>query len=176
VPNKGETMKMKASQTVFRSGPRVSPWSRLPRPLMPLVVGMGAAILVASCSSPSAMPTSIHPAASGPFLHRSGTGDMTLTSTMLPSKWTVNWTFDCNSPTKAGTFVLSTTRRGGTSTDVTDQTGLGGSGHKPFTKSGNYAFAVKTTCGWKVAVGTTPAGPAKLKAKAATGTSTDPTS
>jgi hypothetical protein len=51
---------------------------------------------------------------------------------------------------------------------MTNQTGLGGSGHKPFTKSGNYSFVVKTSCGWKVVVGTTPAVPAKANSTATT--------
>jgi hypothetical protein len=139
------------------------------------VVSIG--VVFAACSATSAAPSSKHVTSASPYFLRSGTGDQVLPSRVLPSKWTVNWTFDCNSPTKTGTFVLSTTKDGGSAVDVTNQTGLGGSGHKPFTKSGNYGFAVKTSCGWKVAVGTTPANPPKAKPTATTApvTSSPPT-
>jgi hypothetical protein len=69
----------------------------------------------------------------------------------------VTWRFDCqNLPKKAGTFVLSSTEQGRSSARLTDQTGLGGGGQKPSTVPGTYSFAITTTCGWKLTVGTTP--------------------
>src|SRR5664279_605131 len=40
--------------------------------------------------------------------------------------------------------------------DRSDQTGLGGGGHKSITTSGTYTYVVATTCNWKLMVGSTP--------------------
>jgi hypothetical protein len=44
---------------------------------------------------------------------------------------------------------------------LTDQTGLGGGGQKPFTRSGRYGFAINTSCGWDLTVESTPPPAAK---------------
>lgn len=111
------------------------------------------------------------------YLVKSGSGDKVLSAVKLPGAWTVGWTFDCQSPSTKGTFALSTTASGGTPVSVTSQTGLGGGGHKPFNnKAGSYGFAVSTTCGWKVTVGSTPVVPvtASTKSKSVATTTTKP--
>jgi len=62
---------------------------------------------------------------------------------------------------KRGTFKLTSTRKGQPSLVVYDQIGLGGGGQRPFTKSGTYRFAMKTTCSWKVSVASKPPSVAK---------------
>jgi hypothetical protein len=89
-----------------------------------------------------------------PLLGKSGTGDEALGSVALPAGWTVSWGFQCPD-SKKGTFVLTETAAGAKAVTVTNQTGLGGNGHKPYTTSGTYSFAVTTTCGWQVNVGST---------------------
>ena len=90
------------------------------------------------------------------LISKSGTTDGTLGPVVLPAAWTVSWSFECPN-SKKGTFVLSATAVGGLPVTVTNQTGLGGGGHKPYTTSGSYSFAVKTTCAWNVKAGVTPA-------------------
>ena len=84
------------------------------------------------------------------YLQKSGKGNEVLSSVVLPSKWYLIWRFDCG--VKRGTYVLSSTKEGQPSITVANQTGLGGGGQRPFTKSGAYKFAMKTTCSWKVTV------------------------
>jgi hypothetical protein len=84
------------------------------------------------------------------YLQKSGTGNEVLSSVALPSKWYLIWRFDCG--VKRGTYVLTSTKKGQPSITVANQTGLGGGGQRPFTKSGAYSFAMKTTCSWKVTV------------------------
>jgi hypothetical protein len=84
-------------------------------------------------------------------LQQSGTGNKALHSIALPSKWYLTWKFDCGA--KKGTFVLEQARNGNTSYNVNGskgQTGLGGGGQQPFTKSGSYKLTLKTSCTWKV--------------------------
>lgn len=163
---------MTDSRIASRTGLMASFLSRSRRPWLSLLAVVAIGTLAASCTTSSAPPSSVHVGANGSFLQRSGTGDMAFPSTTLPSKWTVNWTFDCKSPTKTGMFLLSTAKNGGSAVAVTNQTGLGGSGHKPFTKSGNYAFAVRTSCDWKVVVGATSRHPATAKPTSTTGPQT----
>ncbi len=111
------------------------------------------ATLVEACgsSSPSSAPTS-----NKPFVQQSGTGDKVISSVVLPSKWTVTWQFTCENPATARPFALTATKQATSPITVTDQTGLGGGGHKPYTTSGTYSFGVTTTCNWKLTVGPTP--------------------
>ncbi len=139
------------------------------RPKRKLVAGMAVAavaVLAAACSSSGASTTTtsttLSPAAAAQkFLDQSGTGNKSLTPVALPSKWTVTWTFNCQNPATTGTFSLGSTGKGTPTAIITSQTGLGGGGHKPYTKAGTYTFIVKTTCGWKVTVGSTPTVPVK---------------
>jgi hypothetical protein len=74
----------------------------------------------------------------------------------------VVWRFDCQNLAKQrGTFVLSSTAQGASPVKLTDQTGLGGGGQKPFTRSGRYGFAINTSCGWDLTVESTPPPAAK---------------
>jgi hypothetical protein len=57
--------------------------------------------------------------------------------------------------------VLSSTEQGRSADKLTDQTGLGGGGQKPFMQSGRYSFGVNTSCGWTVTVESTPLPAAK---------------
>ena len=90
-------------------------------------------------------------------MQRSGTGNRELSSMMVPPKSSVVWRFDCqNAPKQRGTFVLSSKEQGQMAVKLTDQTGLGGGGQKPFTQSGRYSFGVNTPCGWDLTVESTP--------------------
>ena len=76
---------------------------------------------------------------------------------MVPPKSSVVWRFDCqNAPKQRGTFVLSSKEQGQPAVKLTDQTGLGGGGQKPFMQSGRYSFGVNTSCGWDLTVESTP--------------------
>ena len=97
------------------------------------------------------------PAALKVYLKSAGSGNRALSSVQLPAEWTVVWRFDCqNVANKRGTFVLSSTAQGASPVKLTDQTGLGGGGQKPFTRSGRYGFAINTSCGWDLTVESTP--------------------
>jgi len=97
------------------------------------------------------------PAAAKVYMQRSGTGNKELSPMMVPSKSTVVWRFDCqNAPKQKGTFVLSAKQQGHWAVKLTDQTGLGGGGQKPFTQAGRYGFAINTSCGWDLTVESTP--------------------
>jgi len=102
------------------------------------------------------------------YLEASGTGNKMLASVVLPAAWTVSWTFDCKTPSTTGTFLLTSAKVGGTPVNVTKQTGLGGGGHKPYSTSGSYQFAVTSACGWKVNVATTPNSPTTSSASTTT--------
>jgi hypothetical protein len=98
---------------------------------------LGTAELVAA--SASALPSSpvatsrAKPAAAKIYMQRSGTGNREISSMMVPPKSSVVWRFDSqNAPKKRGTFVLSSTEQGRSAVELTDQTGLGGGGQKPF--------------------------------------------
>ncbi len=128
--------------------------------LAPLAAVIICSALLAACSADSApapapapAPASTH-AAGVPYLTRSGTGNATLPTIALPSKWTIIWHFSCTKPSTRRQFKLTATRSGAKATTVTKQTGLEGGGYHPFTTSGTYTFAVATTCSWKVVVGT----------------------
>jgi hypothetical protein len=96
------------------------------------------------------------------YLKSAGSGNKALSSVKLPAEWTVVWRFDCQNVAKQrGTFVLSSTAQGASRVTLTNQTGLGGGGQKPFTRSGRYAFAINTSCGWDLTVESTPPPPAK---------------
>ncbi len=146
------------------------------RRLPSLAILIGVALLAAACSSSAAASSTTGTSSKGPFVKRSGTGDATIASTTLPSRAIVSWTFDCNSPSKTGTFVLSTSKSGGAAMTLTNQTGLGGNGHKALTSSGRYGFTVKTPCSWTLIVGTKLPKPAVVTTTtAATTTTTAPT-
>jgi len=108
---------------------------------------------LSACSSNSSTTVSTHPAGV-PYLSKSGTGNATLPSVDLPATWTLIWRFNCTNPASRRPFVLTATRSGGSTTQVTNQDGLEGGGYKPFHTAGTYTFAVTTTCGWQVVVGT----------------------
>jgi hypothetical protein len=96
------------------------------------------------------------------YLKTAGAGNRALSAVNLPAGWTVVWTFDCQNVAKQrGTFVLRSTAQGGSPVKLTDQTGLGGGGQKPFTRSGRYGFAINTSCGWDLTVESTPPPAAK---------------
>jgi hypothetical protein len=115
----------------------------------------GAAGASALHSSP--VITRSKPAVAKIYMQRSGTGNRELAPMMVPSKSTVVWRFDCqNAPKQKGTFVLSTKEQGRSVVKLTDQTGLGGGGQKPFTQSGRYSFGINTSCGWSLTVESTP--------------------
>jgi len=113
----------------------------------------GSLALTACGSSPSTTTVSTHPAGV-PYLSRTGTGNATLPQIALPSTWTLVWRFNCTSPATRRSFLLTSTPSGGSTTQVTNQTGLEGGGYRPFHTSGNFTFAVTTTCSWQVLVGT----------------------
>jgi hypothetical protein len=116
----------------------------------------GASGASALHSSPVATSRST-PAAAKIYMQRSGTGDKELSSMMVPPKSSVVWRFDCqNAPKQRGTFVLSSKEQGRPAVKLTDQTGLGGGGQKPFMQSGRYSFGVNTSCGWNLTVESTP--------------------
>jgi len=127
-------------------------------------VALGATV-VAACSSTAAPVTPkkapVTQTVAKQYLDDSGTGDRILPFVQLPKAYTVTWTFNCQDPAKTGTFLLTSTVKGGPAVDVTKQTGLGGGGHKPFYKAGNYNLAVTTTCGWKAVIANTPVTPVK---------------
>jgi hypothetical protein len=107
-------------------------------------------------SSPVAA-SRVKPAATKIYMQRSGTGNKEISSMMVPPKSSVVWRFDCqNAPKQRGTFVLSSTEQGRSAVKLTDQTGLGGGGQKPFMQSGRYSFGVNTSCGWTLTVESTP--------------------
>jgi hypothetical protein len=114
---------------------------------------MACATALAACSSGSSAPVATHPAGV-PYFSRTGTGTATLPQIALPSRWTLLWHFDCTDPASRRRFVLTSTPSSGTTTKVTDQTGLEGGGYRPFATAGDYTFAVTTTCSWHVLVGT----------------------
>jgi hypothetical protein len=154
-------MSMKASGLRFsRTNGILSSPSRLSKIVIPAVGIVVAAIGVGACGSSSAThaPTA---ATRKPkeFVTQSGYGDRLLTAVKLPKAWTVNWNFRCQNPTTSRPFSLATIDHGGSPDNVTTQTGLAGGGNKPFNTAGSYRFAVTTTCGWKVTVGSTPTNP-----------------
>lgn len=150
------------------------------RPLPKTVLAVSALALSASvlgaCSSASGpshhaanrhAATETSSAKAKTYVVETGTGNKTLPSVTLPASWTVNWSFDCqDSPTKK-TFVLTSTKVGAHAATVTDQTGLGGGGNKPYAVPGKYHFAIATACGWKVSVASKPT-PAPVKATTTT--------
>jgi hypothetical protein len=88
------------------------------------------------------------------YLQKSGTGNRVLSPVVLPAKWYLLWTFNCGA--KRGTFKLTSTKKGQSLVTVSNQTGLGGGGQRPFTKSGTYKFAMETACTWKVSAASAP--------------------
>jgi hypothetical protein len=117
------------------------------------VLAAGSVLLAACGSSPSTTVTT-HPAGV-PYFSRAGSGNATLPQIALPSTWSLVWRFDCTDPSSRRPFVLTSTRSGGTTTQVTNQTGLEGGGYRPFHSAGDYTFAVTTSCHWQLLVGTT---------------------
>ncbi len=149
------------------TGPRLAtrPTPRLSRTMVfPMAIAVFAgSMALCGASSASAQPTSpvasarSKPAAPKIYLQRSGTGNKELSPVMVPSKWTVVWKFDCqNAPKQRGTFVLSSKQQGHWAVKLTNQTGLGGGGQKPFTQAGRYGFGINTSCGWDLTVESTP--------------------
>jgi len=144
-------------------GSRPAPrWSRTV--IFPMAVAVfagsmalcGAAGASALHSSPVATSRA-KPAAAKVYLQRSGTGNRAFSPMMVPPKSSVVWRFDCqNAPKQRGTFVLSSKEQGRSSVKLTDQTGLGGGGQKPFAQSGRYSFGINTACGWSLTVESTP--------------------
>ena len=126
-------------------------------------------VVVSACGSSSTSPTTTT-ATGTAFLRQTGTGDRSLAPVTLPAKWTVAWRFDCSNRSVAGPFTLTASTRGGAPVTVTTQSGLGGGGYKPSTIPGRTTFAVTTTCGWSIIVGstrlTTPAAPTGSSASA----------
>jgi hypothetical protein len=153
--------------------------SQLSKIVIPAMGIMLTAIGVAACGSSSAghAPTAATTQQPKEFVIQSGSGDKLLAAVRLPKAWTVNWNFRCQNPSTSRPFSLATIDHGGSPDNVTTQTGLAGGGNKPFKTAGNYRFAVTTTCGWKVTVGSTPTNPktattVPTTSKAATKTAT----
>jgi hypothetical protein len=154
------------------TGPRLATRSR-PRLSRTMVFPMAVAVFASSvalcgAAGASTLPRSpvttsqAKPAAPKIYMQRSGTGNRELSSMMVPPKSSVVWRFDCqNAPKQRGTFVLSSKEQGHSAVKLTDQTGLGGGGQKPFWQSGRYSFGVNTSCGWTVTVESTPLPAAK---------------
>lgn len=113
-------------------------------------------MLAACSSSPTASSPSTTASVRAVYLDKSGTGNSSIGAVTLPAKWTATWRFICDQSHGGESFVLTTTDHGGSPTVVTNQTGLGGGGQKPYTKSGNYSFQIKTACVWKLSVKPTP--------------------
>jgi hypothetical protein len=127
------------------------------------VAVFAGSIALCGASSASALHSSpvttarAKPAATKIYMQRSGTGNKELLPMVVPSKSTVAWRFDCqNAPKQRGTFVLSLKQQGHWAVKLTDQTGLGGGGQKPFTQAGRYGFGINTSCGWNLTVESTP--------------------
>jgi hypothetical protein len=155
----------------------VSLRSRLSKIVIPAVGIILTAITVGACGSSSAThaPTSAISQKPKEFVIQSGSGDRLLAAVKLPKAWTVDWNFRCQNPTTSRPFSLATIDHGGSPDNVTTQTGLAGGGNKPFNTAGSYRFAVTTTCGWKVTVGSTPTNPktaTTVPSKAVTTTTT----
>ncbi len=169
---------MKAYRRSQVPGSPISSHSRASRVLLSAAIVAVSASAIAACSSSAAPPTSTSatPAAAKQYLQESGTGDKLLSAVTLPQAWTVSWTFNCQDASTSGTFSLTTTKNDGKPVSVTNQTGLGGGGHKPFTVAGKYGFAVTTTCGWKATVSSTPKTPVKASVPATTTPSAKPKS
>ena len=149
---------MKPSQLAHETAPR------LPRALaLPMAVAvLAGSMALCGSSSASALPRSAvatsraKPAVAKIYLHRSGRGNREIPAVALPSNWTVAWKFDCqNAPKQRGTFVLFSKHQGHSALKLTNQTGLGGGGQKPFTQAGRYGFGVNTSCGWDMTVEST---------------------
>ena len=151
----------------LRTGPRLAtrPQLRLSKTMVfPLAVAVCAgSVALCGTSGASALPRSplssarSKPAPAKVYLQRSGTGNRALPAVSLPAKWTVIWRFDCqNAAKQRGTFVLRSSEQGHWAVKLTDQTGLGGGGQKPFTTAGRYGFGINTACGWDLTVESTP--------------------
>jgi hypothetical protein len=110
-------------------------------------------VLLSACGSNSSTPVSTHPAGV-PYFSRVGTGNATLPQIALPSTWSLVWRFNCSNPSTRRSFVLMSTPSSGSTTQVTSQVGLEGGGFRPFHTAGDFTFAVTTTCGWHLLVGT----------------------
>jgi hypothetical protein len=125
-----------------------------------VLAGSVALCGVASASSLHGSPMAKgapKPPASKIYMQRSGVGNRETSSTMVPPRSSILWRFDCqNAPKQRGTFVLSSKEQGQMSVRLTDQTGLGGGGQKPFARAGRYTFGVNTPCGWSLTVESTP--------------------
>ncbi len=127
---------------------------RAPKAAAAAAVALG--FLLAACSSSPSATTSTTASVRAVYLDKSGTGSKSIPAVTLPAKWTAAWRFICGQSPGGKTFVLTTTDHGGSPTVVTNQTGLGGGGQKPYAKSGNYSFQIKTACVWKLSVKPTP--------------------
>ena len=147
-----------------RSRPRLSRSILFPMAIAVLAgsVALSGAASASSLHGSPAAKASPKPAAAKIYMQRSGTGNREISSLMVPPKSSVVWRFDCqNAPKQKGTFVLSSKEQGQASVKLTDQTGLGGGGQKPFMQSGRYTFGVNTSCGWDLMVESTPLPAAK---------------
>jgi hypothetical protein len=128
---------------------------RVPRAAAVFAVALGS-LLAACSSSPTTSSTSTTATVRAVYLDKSGAGNSSIAAVTLPAKWTAAWRFICDQTPGSKSFVLTATDHGGSPTVVTNQTGLGGGGQKPYTKSGAYSFQIKTACVWKLSVKPTP--------------------
>jgi len=112
--------------------------------------GSATASVAASRASASRSPIVAVATAAAPkyYLQQSGTGSKNLRAVALPSKWYLVWKFNCGA--KKESFSLTSTKQGQSALAVARQTGLGGGGQRPFTKSGTYKFAIRTICAWQL--------------------------
>ncbi len=108
---------------------------------------------LSGCGGSSASTTTTTPTTtSGVYLRLSGHSNRTTAPLALPKQWTVAWHFECAS-TSPGPFRLTAAFRGGTTETLTDQSGLGGGGYKPFSTPGTVTFSITTSCPWNLKVG-----------------------
>jgi len=125
------------------------------RPTRTVLVAALAAgsLLLTACGSDSSTTVSTHPQGV-PYFSRAGTGNATMPQLALPSTWSLVWRFNCTNPSSRRPFVLTSTRSGGSTTQITNQNGLEGGGYRPFHTAGDYTFAITTSCSWQLLVST----------------------
>ena len=125
------------------------------RPTRTVLVAALAAgsLLLTACGSDSSTTVSTHPQGV-PYFSRAGAGNATMPQLALPSTWSLVWRFNCTNPSSRRPFVLTSTRSGGSTTQITNQNGLEGGGYRPFHTAGDYTFAITTSCSWQLLVST----------------------
>lgn len=117
---------------------------RVPSSLVALVL---VSVVTAACSSSPSTPPATQ------SLNTSGMGNKVLPPVSVVANATVSWRFNCQNPSTRRSFVVTSTKSGGTAVTISRQVGLAGGGYKPFKTSGTYTLSVVTTCSWSIATG-----------------------